>query len=86
MDAVNTVNKIIGEEYINKLKEDLDLLDGATDAFDKEKVDKANVIYQKLMNTSPDDKDTLYDLQSCRLTEDPAYHPTCRYMRSNAPV
>ena len=32
--------------------------------YDKEKVDKANVIYQKLMNTSPDDKDTLYDLQS----------------------
>lgn len=32
--------------------------------YDKEKVDKANAIYQKLMNTSPDDKDTLYDLQS----------------------
>jgi hypothetical protein len=27
-------------------------------------VDKANAIYQKLMKTSPDDKDTLYDLQS----------------------
>lgn len=32
--------------------------------YDKEKVDKANAIYQKLMKTSPDDKDTLYDLQS----------------------
>ena len=32
--------------------------------YDKEKVDKANAIYQKLMTTSPDDKDTLYDLQS----------------------
>lgn len=32
--------------------------------YDKEKVDKANAIYQKLLNTSPDDKDTLYDLQS----------------------
>ena len=31
---------VIGEEYIDKLKSDLELLDGASEPFDKEKVDK----------------------------------------------
>ena len=43
IEDLDLVNKVIGEEYINKLKADLDLLDGATDAFDKEKVDKGEL-------------------------------------------
>ena len=43
LDDEDTVNKVIGEEYISKLKEDLDLLDGATDPFDKEKVDRGEL-------------------------------------------
>lgn len=43
IDDTDTINNVIGEQYITKLKEDLDLLDGATDAFDKEKVDKGEL-------------------------------------------
>lgn len=32
------INDIIGESYINRLKEELELLDGATDEYDQEKV------------------------------------------------
>lgn len=35
-----TINEKIGEQYISKLKEDLSLLDGATESYDKEKIDK----------------------------------------------
>ena len=34
------INDIIGDIYIDKLKEDLELIDGATDSFDKKKVDE----------------------------------------------
>lgn len=34
------INEVIGEEYIKKLKEDIELLDGACDKLDKKKVDK----------------------------------------------
>lgn len=55
--------KKINETIYNKLKR-LCNPSKFVKEYDKEKVDKANAIYQKLMNTSPDDKDTLYDLQS----------------------
>ena len=37
------INDVIGDIYIKKLKEDLELIDGATDEFDKEKVDKGEL-------------------------------------------
>ena len=55
--------KKINETIYNKLKR-LCNPSKFVKEYDKEKVDKANAIYQKLMTTSPDDKDTLYDLQS----------------------
>lgn len=55
--------KKINETLYNKLKR-LCNPSKFVKEYDKEKVDKANAIYQKLMNTSPDDKDVLYDLQS----------------------
>lgn len=40
LDDVEICNNVIGDLYINKLKEDLELLDGATEKYDKDKVDK----------------------------------------------
>lgn len=37
--------------------------------YDKEKVDKANSIYQSLMNTNPDDKETLMEIQAIAVSE-----------------
>ncbi len=43
IDDLETINKEIGEEYISKLKEDLEMIDGATEAYDKEKIDKGEL-------------------------------------------
>ncbi len=37
------IDEIIGTNYINKLKEDLELIEGATEVFDREKVDKGEL-------------------------------------------
>ena len=39
----NLVNDIIGKEYIDKLKEDIELIDGATDRFDRKKIDNGEL-------------------------------------------
>lgn len=39
IDDENVVNNVIGKEYIEKLKEDIKLLDGATEKYDKSKID-----------------------------------------------
>ena len=38
-----SINDILGENYIDKLKEELELLDGATDEYDQDKVNKGQL-------------------------------------------
>ena len=55
--------KIKDESLYNKLKRLCNPANFLKD-YDKEKVDKANIIYQRLMEIKPDDKEALMSLQA----------------------